>query len=138
MEQFIKELTSLIEQHVDEANKLFTACTSAVVDEFDLIKRAELIDHLEQATNATPALGHLSNALLDQLEQYEYTTLPAESRLVLHYLMKANKVKQKDLADIATQSIISEILNGKRRMTVKQIKGFSQYFSVPVTVFMND
>ncbi|AWB66545.1 hypothetical protein C2869_08930 [Saccharobesus litoralis] len=138
MEKFLKELSSLVNQHTEAAEQFFRSCTSNVSGDEDLIKRAELMEKMEQSSSATPALMHLSNALLDQVEKYEYQALPSEPRLVLRYLMKSNKVKQRDLADIATQSIISEILNGKRRMTVKQIKGFAKYFDVPVHVFMND
>lgn len=50
--------------------------------------------------------------------------------------MDERGVKQKDLSDIVNQSAVSEILGGKRKMTVAQIKRFAAFFSVPAEVFI--
>ncbi|MNW17362.1 hypothetical protein D3C71_2165320 [compost metagenome] len=55
----------------------------------------------------------------------------------LAFLISDRGVKQKDLSAIASQSAVSEILNDKRKMTVAQIKGFSEFFKVPVEFFMH-
>ena len=136
MDRFIEELSQFVAKFSDEPVTLFNACTTEVEDESDLLKRAELIEFLDTAAQKSPALLMLSNAILEQVENYEAQDLPEEAHLALKSLMKSNKVKQKDLADIATQSIISEILNQKRKMTVAQIKGFAEFFDVPVISFM--
>jgi HTH-type transcriptional regulator / antitoxin HigA len=46
-------------------------------------------------------------------------------------------IKQKDLVAIACQKEISGILNNKRNMTAAQIKGFAEFFKVPVEFFMH-
>lgn len=55
----------------------------------------------------------------------------------LAFLILERGVKQKALSEIATQSAVSEILNNKRKMTVAQIKGFAEFFKVPVEFFMH-
>lgn len=136
MDRFIKEFSHFVANYSDEHDLLFRACTTEVANEADLLKRAELIEFLDDAAQENPALMVLSNAILDQVEQFEHNELPEEPHLALKTLMKSNKIKQKDLAPVATQSIISEILNQNRKMTVAQIKGFAKFFSVPVTTFM--
>jgi HTH-type transcriptional regulator/antitoxin HigA len=37
---------------------------------------------------------------------------------------------------VAPQSVISEILNGKREINLKQAKGFAEYFRLPVGNFI--
>ncbi|NTS76832.1 transcriptional regulator [Catenovulum sp. SM1970] len=138
MDRFIQDLSELISRYQEESGKLFAACATKIQDESDLVDRAEMIEALDNASSQAPALLQLSTAILGQVEDYESVNLPREPHLALKALMKEHKVKQKDLADIATQSIISEILNQKRRMTVEQIKGFAQYFDVPVTTFMQN
>lgn len=41
-------------------------------------------------------------------------------------------MKQKDLSGIAAKNAGYEILKNSRKMTVAQIKGFAEFFSVPV------
>ena len=43
----------------------------------------------------------------------------------------------KDLMDIAPQSVISDILNGKRAINLAQAKGFSEYFNLPFETFID-
>jgi HTH-type transcriptional regulator/antitoxin HigA len=72
--------------------------------------------------------------------EYEAETvlIPQSSQSeALAFLISDRGVKQKDLSDIATQSAVSEILNNKRKMTVVQIKGFAEFFKVPVEFFMH-
>jgi HTH-type transcriptional regulator/antitoxin HigA len=75
----------------------------------------------------------------DRVHEYETETvlIPYSSQSqALAFLIADRGVKQKDLSEIASQSAISEMLNNKRKMTVSQIKGFSDYFKVPVEFFM--
>ena len=52
-------------------------------------------------------------------------------------LMEANDLKQKDLVDVfGTPSIVSEVLNGKRGLTIEHIKKLSRRFHVSPEVFL--
>ena len=46
-------------------------------------------------------------------------------------------LKQSDLKHIAPQSVISDILNGKRAINLAQAKGFSEYFNLPFETFID-
>ena len=116
------------------------ACCTPVQDDEDLARRMNVIDSLfdlAQSEDELPAI--LAHMVTDRVYQYEQATVvlpevpPSEALAVL---MSEKGVKQKDLATIAGQSIISEILNGKRKMTVEHIKGFARFFNVPEKTFL--
>ncbi|MEK9179923.1 MAG: helix-turn-helix domain-containing protein [Patescibacteria group bacterium] len=57
-------------------------------------------------------------------------------RDVIRHLMDSNNLRQKDMVDVfGTESIVSEILSGKRNLTVKHIKRLSAKFHVSPAVF---
>ena len=79
--------------------------------------------------------------LLGQLiEDYEgqYYVLPnAEPAQVLRFLMEQNGLKQADLAaELGTQSVVSEVLSGRRQINARQAKALAQRFSVSAAVFI--
>lgn len=56
---------------------------------------------------------------------------------LLQELMQQQELRQKDLIDIfKTKSIISEVLKGKRKLTVEHIQKLSERFRLPVEKFM--
>lgn len=60
----------------------------------------------------------------------------AEPRAVLRLLMEQHSLKQGDLSDIAPQSVVSEILAGKRRINARQAKALAGRFGVSAAVFL--
>jgi len=56
----------------------------------------------------------------------------------LKFLMEAHQLSQSDLPDIASQGVLSEILQGKRSLNLRQIKGLAKRFSVDVATFIDD
>ena len=55
---------------------------------------------------------------------------------VLAELMEANNLKQKHLASIfGTESIVSEVINGKRELNKDHIKRLSERFNVSPELF---
>ncbi len=79
--------------------------------------------------------------LLGQLiEDYEnaHLAIPdAEPRAVLQFLMESHGLKQSDMAaEIGGQSVVSEILNGKREINVRQAKALASRFGVSPAVFI--
>src|SRR6266850_1484077 len=70
-------------------------------------------------------LADLLDLVGDLIEAYEsaHVEIPdAEPPAVLRLLMEQHGLKQQDLPDIAPQSVISEILAGKRRINARQAK----------------
>lgn len=55
---------------------------------------------------------------------------------VLRLLMDQHRLSQSDLPEVGTQGVISEILRGKRKLNVRQIKALSARFNVPASVFV--
>lgn len=54
---------------------------------------------------------------------------------MIRFLMDQNDDKQKDLADVAPVTVISEILNGKRSLNKGQIERLSEKYHVSPAVF---
>ena len=54
----------------------------------------------------------------------------------LIYLMEEHSLAQSDLPEIGSQGVVSEILNGKRQLNVRQIQALANRFHVsPATFF---
>lgn len=54
----------------------------------------------------------------------------------LKFLMEQRGMKQADLRDIGSQGVVSEILNGKRALNVRQIRLLAERFSVSPATFI--
>ncbi len=55
----------------------------------------------------------------------------------LKFLMEQHHLNQSDLPEIGSQGVVSEILNGKRQLNLKQIKTLSQKFHVSIETFID-
>jgi HTH-type transcriptional regulator / antitoxin HigA len=80
-----------------------------------------------------------AEVLITLIEAYEgeHHAIPEAAPVeVLRALMEANSLRQKDLAPIlGTESIVSEILRGKRELNKGQIEKLSKRFRVSPAVF---
>ncbi|HJT70937.1 MAG TPA: helix-turn-helix domain-containing protein, partial [Terriglobales bacterium] len=98
-----------------------------------------MLEKLDQKGKLSPAEGRLAELLTLLVEDFEeraYALEPASPLAVLNELMEANGLKQKDLVDVfGTPSIVSEVLNGKRGLTIEHIKRLSARFHVSPEVF---
>lgn len=74
--------------------------------------------------------------LIEAYEEEHHAILDAAPVEVLRALMEANDLRQKDLAPVlGTESIVSEILRGKRELNRGQIEKLSRRFRVSPAVF---
>jgi HTH-type transcriptional regulator/antitoxin HigA len=87
--------------------------------------------------------GHPLAKMMDVIgvliEDYEDERIPepeGDPISVLKYFMEEYELKQKDLPELGSQGIVSEILNGKRELNLRQVKALSERFKVPVSVFI--
>ena len=99
-----------------------------------------LLDELDRKVGKlTPAeqrLAELLTLLIEDFEEKHYALKPATDVEALEELMEANSLKQKDLVNIfGTPSIISEVLNGKRKLTTEHIRRLSRRFHVSPELF---
>jgi HTH-type transcriptional regulator/antitoxin HigA len=96
-----------------------------------------LID--EVGENESHPLASLMETLGSLIETYEAQNIPViegSPSDVLKTLMDEHELKQSDLPEIGSQGVISEILSGKRRFNVRQIKLLSKRFKVSPAVFV--
>jgi HTH-type transcriptional regulator/antitoxin HigA len=99
-------------------------------------------EELEKLTNlASPdadewAAIELLTLLIEKYEQDRYPLPQADPIQVLRFLMDQHQLKQRDLApDLGTESIVSEVLNGKRKLNKVHIQKLSARFRVSPAVF---
>ena len=81
-------------------------------------------------------LAALLTVLINDYEESHYQLRAATPTEVIEELMAANNLRQKDLADVfGTESIVSEVLNGKRELNKDHIKRLSERFKVSPALF---
>ena len=96
----------------------------------------KLDDRWDSLSTEEKKLHELLVLLIQDFERRTYKIHAATPIEVIEELMAANDLKSKDLIGIiATESVVSEVLSGKRRLTVDHIKRLSERFSVSPAVF---
>ena len=90
--------------------------------------------------NLSPEEDKLMRLLVRLIEDFEETIYPmgtASPLATLTALVQEHKLKQKDLIEIfGTQSIISEVLNGKRGISKTHARKLADRFNVPADLFI--
>jgi HTH-type transcriptional regulator/antitoxin HigA len=85
------------------------------------------------------AVGQYLRAVIPFVEQYEKREFPIGSATpeeVLGFLMEQHDLSQYDLAkELGGQSVVSQILRGKRRLTREHIERLSKRFGVTPATF---
>ena len=94
---------------------------------------------LERRGHLTPAEKNLAEVLTLLIEAYEEERYPVRSASpveILKELMDANNLRQKDLAPmLGSESVVSEVLSGKRELNKHHIEKLSKRFGVSPAVF---
>jgi HTH-type transcriptional regulator/antitoxin HigA len=84
-------------------------------------------------------LADFVNAIGSFIGAYEEANNPparVAPAAVLRLLMDQHRLTQSDLPEVGTQGVVSEVLNGKRELNVRQIRELSTRFNVPTSVFV--
>lgn len=88
--------------------------------------------------DAHPIFG-LVSIVADRIREYESRVHPwpdtATPAAVLGYLMEAHGLRQADLPEIGPQSVVSDVLTGKRSLNLRQVKALADRFGTPMEVF---
>ena len=87
----------------------------------------------------THPLADLLDLLTAAVHEYEadHHAVPASSpRDVLRFLMDQHGLNQSDLAEVGSQSVISEILAGRRMLNTRQIAALVQRFHISADAFI--
>ena len=105
-------------------------------------QNAEYVRHLEKltakkrVTAGERKLIELLTLLVEDFESRHYAVPEAGPLDIVRHLMEAHGLRQKDLADVfGTESIVSDVLNGKRNLTKEHIRKLSKRFNVSPAVF---
>ena len=105
----------------------------------------ELIDYLIEHDDENPLIEFLS-AKIESYERQHTDFVPFNQALeslprgveALRQLMKDYGLKQSDLREeIGGKSLVSQILSGKRSLTVEHIRALAVRFNVPTSVFID-
>jgi len=97
----------------------------------------ELLDEI--GTNEKHPLYSLLDTLGTLIHAFEEEHLHVPSSTgtdVLRFLMEEHELAQSDLSEIGSQGVVSEILNGKRELNVRQIRALAKRFKVSPAVFV--
>ncbi len=76
--------------------------------------------------------------VLEHINDYEkraYSIPKVSQNEVLSFLMEQHQLTQHDLPEIGSQSLISKILSGERKLTVEHIEKLCDRFNVSPVVF---
>ena len=124
-------------EHWDFVSPLLTKPQSEA--DYDALARAldELLDIVgEDETH--PFMG-LVDIIGDWIEAYdhEHRPMPVASGVdVLRYMMREHGLTQSDLPGVGAQSVVSEVLSGKRQLNRRQIRWLAERFGVTVETFI--
>lgn len=96
-----------------------------------------LIDEI--GGNQNHPLASLMETLGTLIETYEKRIIPIpkhDNISILKSLMADHGLRQKDMKEIGSQGVVSEVLNGKRKLNTRQIQSLSKMFNVSPAVFI--
>ncbi len=138
MAVFGRELTKTI-----EVWPTVSKVVSTIHTEEHYNRVVKLLDNLidEIGKKEDPLLDSLIDTLGTLVKEYEDRTIPepkGDAIGCLKFLMAEHGLKQCDLTELGSQGVVSEIINEKRKLNVRQIKELSKKFHCSPLVFMED
>ncbi|WP_026734326.1 helix-turn-helix domain-containing protein [Fischerella sp. PCC 9605] len=112
-----------------------------IKSEAELLAVQEVIDALLDSGEITSDKQDYLNLLGILVHEYEekYIQIPDLNGVeLLKALIDELDLKQKDLVPVfKTESIVSAILNGRRKLTVEHIEKLAEFFNVSPSVFFS-
>ncbi len=130
-------------EYLEIVNKwpIFSSVLSVPENDEDLDRLIEFSDYLIDTIGGDE--NHPLNGLLEivgtLIENYETESMPdPEISAIerLKYLMEEHGLKQKDLTELGSPGVISEILSGKRDLNKRHIKALARRFNCSPAVFI--
>ncbi|EIE03409.1 helix-turn-helix domain-containing protein [Leptospira licerasiae] len=119
----VKDLLSV--PHSDKQYKRLLKALDELIDEVGNSEKHPLAPLMETVGN-----------LVEEYEKDNFASIDADPVEVLKYLMEENGFTQKDMVELGSQGVVSEILNGKRELNIRQIKALGKKFKVSPAVFI--
>jgi len=113
---------------------------SEITDEADYDRRVAvmeaLLDRAEDLESDSRA--ELAARIGEVIEAYDEQNRPlplAGGREVLRYLVSEHGLSQSDLPEVGGQSVVSEIMAGKRDLNWRQVRALADRFGIPTDAF---
>ena len=105
-----------------------------------------LLDNFEQAMTLfgkrdNSPLNGLITAMSNAAAEYEGNSnneLKGSGLDALRYLIKLHQIQQNNLREIGSQGVVSEILNGKRSLTLRHVRALAARFNVSPSTFIDE
>jgi len=119
----VKDILSV--PHTDKQYKKLVKVLDELIDEVGNDEKHQLAPLLETVGN-----------LIEEYENDHFIQPNSDPIDVLKYLMQENNFTQKDLNILGSQGVVSEILNGKRELNVRQIKALAEKFKISPSAFI--
>jgi HTH-type transcriptional regulator / antitoxin HigA len=97
----------------------------------------ELLDEI--GTNEKHPLYSLLDTLGTLIHAYEEEHFPIPESTgaeILRFLMDENGLTQSDLPEVGSQGVVSEILNSKRELNIRQIRLLAKKFKISPAAFV--
>jgi len=102
------------------------------------------VEHMNQLLDEVgdneehPLYGLLDtlSTLISAYEEKHYPMPESSGADMLRYLMEERGLKQSDLPEIGSQGVVSEILNGKRELNIRQMRELAKRFHVSPAAFL--
>ena len=96
-----------------------------------------LLDEVgDDESNPLYSLLDTLGILIEAYDNENYPLSNCSGIEALNYLMEEHSLSQSEMSEIGSQGVVSEILSGKRKLNVRQIKALAQRFKVsPATFF---
>ncbi len=132
------DLKSTIKHWKYIANEIREPLNNAEYD-----RLSEILDSLldtvgEDETHELMGLIDFVSSMLERYdERKQYQAKDISGITALKFLMEQHHLKQSDLPEIGSQGVVSEILQGKRKLNVNQIKKLSIRFHVSYETFID-
>lgn len=97
----------------------------------------KLIDIVgEDENHPLASLMETIGTLIENYENLHYPEPKGDPIACLKYLMEEHQLKQSDMIELGSQGVVSEILNGKRQLNLRQVKALSKRFKLSPAVFI--
>jgi len=93
----------------------------------------------EIGANESHPLYELLDTLGTLIQAYENEHHPmpeCSGADMLRFLMEERGLRQSDLSEIGSQGVVSEILQGKRELNIRQVRALAKRFNVSPAVFV--
>lgn len=98
-----------------------------------------LLSDIEGETDPSDEVLELFNTVGEHLRAYEQQkvqVLNVSGSELLHFLMQQHGLKQSDVPEVGSQGVVSEVLNGKRTLNIRQAKALGRRFKLEYTAFL--